>query len=527
MAVYSRDNSDRENDERRRRGAGSPWYTGNSGGAGSRRLQEPMEMSLEDEEDYEEYVRSREKRYGSRSSAVERARAANSARRMADNSSSGSRTQESQYGSSSPDSRYGGPSSGSRTTAYRTSDSSSSGGPSSGGRSGDNRTDRSDGRGRSRQEPVMDQGPENGRNDQGGNGQNDQGRQKKRKGPGIFLRILFVLLLLVCIVGGFFFFKMRKVLNLQRVNSVDLEETLKLGISPQVKNNEKMKGYKNIALFGVDSRSGDLLEGDNRSDSMMVCSIHEETGEIRLVSVYRDTILEVGDGYYTKANSAYALGGPAQAINMLNQNFDLNIVDFVTVGFEGLAHTIDALGGIEIQIDEEEREYLNQYVHDMHLELGTEDTPVEESGTVLMNGIQATAYSRIRYTAGDDFKRAERQRTVLQKTLDKARESGPTALVAVANNVVGDMATSLSTAELLNLIMKASNLELAGTGGLPQEEYRGFGSTYEDGEFILPLNLEENICWLHSFLFGEENYIISEEAAERNEYIRNNFQPYY
>ena len=489
MAVYSRDNSDRENDERRRRGAGSPWYTGNSGGAGSRRPQEPMEMSLEDEEDYEEYVRSREKRYGSRSSAVERARAANSARRTADNSSSG--------------------------------------GPSSGSRSGDNRTDRSDGRGRSRQEPVMDQGPENGRNDQGGHGQNDQGRQKKRKGPGIFLRILFVLLLLVCIVGGFFFFKMRKVLNLQRVNSVDLEETLKLGISPQVKNNEKMKGYKNIALFGVDSRSGDLLEGDNRSDSMMVCSIHEETGEIRLVSVYRDTILEVGDGYYTKANSAYALGGPAQAINMLNQNFDLNIVDFVTVGFEGLAHTIDALGGIEIQIDEEEREYLNQYVHDMHLELGTEDTPVEESGTVLMNGIQATAYSRIRYTAGDDFKRAERQRTVLQKTLDKARESGPTALVAVANNVVGDMATSLSTAELLNLIMKASNLELAGTGGLPQEEYRGFGSTYEDGEFILPLNLEENICWLHSFLFGEENYIISEEAAERNEYIRNNFQPYY
>ena len=489
MAVYSRDNSDRENDERRRRGAGSPWYTGNSGGAGSRRPQEPMEMSLEDEEDYEEYVRSREKRYGSRSSAVERARAANSARRMADNSSSG--------------------------------------GPSSGSRSGDNRTDRSDGRGRSRQEPVMDQDPENGRNDQGGHGQNDQGRQKKRKGPGIFLRILFVLLLLVCIVGGFFFFKMRKVLNLQRVNSVDLEETLKLGISPQVKNNEKMKGYKNIALFGVDSRSGDLLEGDNRSDSMMVCSIHEETGEIRLVSVYRDTILEVGDGYYTKANSAYALGGPAQAINMLNQNFDLNIVDFVTVGFEGLAHTIDALGGIEIQIDEEEREYLNQYVHDMHLELGTEDTPVEESGTVLMNGIQATAYSRIRYTAGDDFKRAERQRTVLQKTLDKARESGPTALVAVANNVVGDMATSLSTAELLNLIMKASNLELAGTGGLPQEEYRGFGSTYEDGEFILPLDLEENICWLHSFLFGEENYIISEEAAERNEYIRNNFQPYY
>lgn len=89
------------------------------------------------------------------------------------------------------------------------------------------------------------------------------------------------------------------------------------------------------------------------------------------------------------------------------------------------------------------------------------------------------------------------------------------------------MATSLSTTELLNLIMKASSLELAGTEGLPREEYRGFGSSYEDGEFILPLDLEKNVCWLHSFLFGEESYIISEEAEERNEYIRNNFQPYY
>ena len=520
MAVYSRGNSDRENDKNRRRGTGSQRHLENNEGAGGRRSQEPVELSLEDEEDYEEYVRSREKIYGSRSSAVERARAVNSARRMsgsrgADSSSfSGNRGADSPSFSGGPVSDN--PSSGKRAAGSRAADSSSS----SGSRAEDTRESRGKGPERTLGEPGADREAE-------GEGGKKQKQKKKSGGLGIFLRILAVLFLLVCIAGGFIFFKMRKVLNLQRVNSVYLEETLKLGISPQVKNNEKMKGYKNIALFGVDSRSGDLLDGDNRSDTIMICSINEETGEIRLVSVYRDTILDVGDGYYTKANTAYALGGPAQAINMLNQNFDMNILDFVTVGFEGLAHTIDALGGIEIEIDEEEREYLNQYVHDMHIELGTENIPVEESGNVLLNGIQATAYSRIRYTAGDDFKRAERQRTVLQKTLNKAREAGPATLVDVANNVVGDMATSLSTTELLNLIMKASSLELAGTEGLPREEYRGFGSSYEDGEFILPLDLEENVCWLHSFLFGEESYIISEEAEERNEYIRNNFQPYY
>ena len=344
-------------------------------------------------------------------------------------------------------------------------------------------------------------------------------RRKKRGILGILLRLFVIVLLLLVIVGGILFYKVRDVLEMQRVNSVDLEEQLLPGISSKVKNDELMQGYLNIALFGVDSRSGDLLEGDNRSDSIMICSIHEKTGQIKLVSVYRDTMLEVGDGYYTKANTANALGGPAQAITMLNRNLDLNILDFVTVGFEGLAHTIDALGGIELEIDEEEREYLNQYVHDMHVELGTEDTPVEETGLVRVTGIQATAYSRIRYTAGDDFRRAERQRTVLEKTLEKAKEASPATLVEVANSVVGDMATSLSSGEIVGLILKAQSLELAGTGGLPQEDYRGFGNTWEDGDYVLPLTLADNVRWLHAFLFGEEDYILSEEAAMRSDYI--------
>lgn len=348
-------------------------------------------------------------------------------------------------------------------------------------------------------------------------------KRRKRGFLGILLRVLLVMVLLLVIAAGILAFRMRDVLDMQRVNSVDLEEKLRPGISSQVNNDERMQGYTNVALFGVDSRSGDLLEGDNRSDTIMIASINDETGEIRLVSVFRDTMLNVGEDYYTKANAAYALGGPVQAINMLNRCLDMNIVDFVTVGFEGLAHTIDALGGIEIEIDEEERGYLNQYLHDMHIELGTDDTPVEETGVVSVTGIQATAYSRIRYTAGDDFKRAERQRTVLEKTLEKAKAASPTKLVDVANNVVGDMATSLSSKEIVGLIMKAGSLDLSGTGGIPQEEYRAFGENPEDGSYVLPLTLGDNVRWLHGFLFGEEDYQLSEEASAIDEYIQNNY----
>ncbi|MBQ2641856.1 MAG: LCP family protein [Lachnospiraceae bacterium] len=447
--------------------------------------------SWEDEEDYEEFARARDKKYGNRRPAARGDRAQGpAARQGAQNRGGAQNSRPARAGSSAGDPRRGSGATGAGSDPRRGGSATGAGGRTS------------------------SPGPEK--------------KKKKKKGFfGIILRLLLILVLLVVIVGGILAFRMRDMLRMQRVNSVDLEEQLQSGIAWQVRNDEIMKGYTNIALFGVDSRSGDLLDGDNRSDTIMIASINKETGEIRLVSVYRDTMLNVGDDYYTKANTAYALGGPERAINMLNLCFDMNIVDFVTVGFEGLAHTIDALGGIELEIDEEEREYLNMYVHDMSVELGTDDTPVEETGTVLVTGIQATAYSRIRYTAGDDFKRAERQRIVLEKTLQKAKQASPTTLVDVANNVMGDMATSLSSKELMSLILKAGSLELADTGGLPREEYRAFGENYEDGSFILPLTLEDNVKWLHEFLFDQEDYQLSDEASSVDTYLQNNFWPAY
>lgn len=134
-----------------------------------------------------------------------------------------------------------------------------------------------------------------------------------------------------------------------------------------------MSGYRNVALFGVDARDKSLGKG-NRTDTIIVASINETTKEVKLVSVYRDTYLNIGNDSYNKANSAYAKGGPLQAINMLNMNLDLNITDYVTVGWAGVADTIDALGGVEIDVDESEINHLNNYQVETSKSLGNRIT---------------------------------------------------------------------------------------------------------------------------------------------------------
>ena len=339
-------------------------------------------------------------------------------------------------------------------------------------------------------------------------------RQKKRHHP---IRNFFLILLALIIgaaAGGLMY--MRSLM--QTVNSVDLEESLQSSIHPSVLADETMKGYQNIALFGVDSREQDLLGGDNRSDTIMICSINKKTGKIKLVSVYRDTLLDIGGGEFRKCNAAYAYGGPQQAIAMLNSNLDLNITDFVTVGFEGLADTIDALGGIDLEITDEEMEYMNSYMEDMYDELGIDYEEVTDSGMQHLSGIQATAYCRIRYTEGDDFKRAQRQRTVLSLTMEKAKKANPLQLARAAGSVLGEMATSLKAGELLRVILLARTMDLTDSTGFPSEEDRTF-ATVNGESCVIPYYLTTNVITLHSTLFGQDDYEPSSVVQENTEII--------
>lgn len=270
-------------------------------------------------------------------------------------------------------------------------------------------------------------------------------------------------------------------------------------------------GYRNIALFGVDSREGELGKG-TRSDSMIIASINQDTQEIKLISVFRDTYLNLSNDTYNKCNAAYAKGGPEQAISMLNANMDLNITDYVTVGFGGLIDAINALGGIEIDVTESEISHLNNYQLCMAEEMGVSYIPVEKSGKQLLNGMQATAYCRIRYTKGDDFRRAERQRDVLSAMMTKAKGASVSELTDVVNAVLPQVETSLGVNEILSVLGSVAGYDVVVSDGFPFEEFRVGANVGSKGSCVIPNDLEENVIHLHELLYPEEQYTPSKQV---------------
>ncbi len=278
------------------------------------------------------------------------------------------------------------------------------------------------------------------------------------------------------------------------------------------------KGCRNIALFGVDARDGDLGKG-TRSDTIMIASINLDTHEIKLVSVYRDTYLNLGNDSYNKCNGAYAKGGPEQAITMLNMNLDMDITDYVTVGFSGLIEAIDALGGIEIEVTEEEINHLNNYQLCMAEEMGVDYIPVTEPGKQTLNGMQATAYCRIRYTKGDDFKRAERQRNVLGAMILKAQDASLASLKDAVKAVLPSINTSLGVNEIISVLGTVAEYNVVASEGFPFEGERAPANIGSKGACIVPTTLEENVLMLHELLYTDENYTPSKQVKELSEEI--------
>ena len=273
-----------------------------------------------------------------------------------------------------------------------------------------------------------------------------------------------------------------------------------------------VKGYRNIALFGVDSRSGALGKG-TRSDSIMIASINQDTQEIKLISVYRDTFLNLGNDSYNKCNAAYAQGGPEQAISMLNMNLDLDITDYVTIGFGGLIDAVDAIGGIEMEITETEISHLNNYQLSMAKEMGVDYIPIKQSGMQLLNGMQATAYCRIRYGGGDDFRRAERQRNVLYAMMNKAKSASISELTEMVNAILPEVQTSLGLNEILSVLGSAAGYEVVASDGFPFEDSRTGAKMGSKGDCIIPDDLEENVIALHEMLYSERDYEPSRQVV--------------
>lgn len=337
---------------------------------------------------------------------------------------------------------------------------------------------------------------------------NSRREQEKKKRRRIILFIVEIVILLIMVVVLY------GVMSAEKTGKVELKEE-DIIINDTVKEAEEttMKGYRNIALFGVDSTTGALTK-NTRSDTIMIASINQDTGECKLVSVYRDTYLNLSNDSYNKCNSAYAKGGPEMAISMLNMNLDMNITDFVTVGFAGLTDTIDALGGVYIDVDDAEISHLNNYQLCIAEDLKRSYTPVTSTGYQLLDGLQATGYCRIRYTAGDDFKRAERQREVLSAVADQAKKASATQLVNTANSVFEEVYTSLDLAEIVEILGDVGKYYISDTAGFPTEEHRATGTIGSKGSCVIPTDLEQNVTWLHEFLFEAEDYTPSAMVKE-------------
>ncbi len=315
-------------------------------------------------------------------------------------------------------------------------------------------------------------------------------RRNRRRKRAILLA--FEVIILVMLLGTAYV--MAKYDKFQTV-AIDTEDI-------EINEGAEKEGYTTIALFGGDSRDGQLEEGTH-ADTMIIVSIDNQTKEIRMASIYRDTLLQQMDQKYNKANYAYFHGGPKEAINMLNKNLDLDIEDYVTVDFKALVDTIDLLGGIDIEIKEEEVDEINEYMWETAEVAGTEQDLISHAGEQHLDGTQAVTYARIRSTAGGDYTRTERQRLVVEKLFEKVIHTNLGTINEIIDTVFPQVSTSFGLNEIIGLAAGMTEYELGDSTGFPFDKTDGI--TYEKaGSVVVPVGLKENVEQLHEFLYPKE-----------------------
>ena len=282
---------------------------------------------------------------------------------------------------------------------------------------------------------------------------------------------------------------------------------------------EVMEEYTNIALFGLDTRQAGSLGKGNRSDTIMIASINNDTKDVKIVSVYRDSYLNLANDKYRKCNEAYSIGGPEQAVAMLNMNLDMKIDYYMSVDFLAVSEVVDLLGGIEIDVDQYEIEHLNNYTVETAKVTGKSTKKLTSPGLQKLDGVQATSYCRIRYTQGDDFKRTERQREVLETIAAKARTMSASQLDSIVKAVFPMCATNMTVDQLLGFAADALSYEIKGTTGFPFDVVTD--SVGSAGSCVIPVDMEKNVVQLHKYLFGAEEYTPSPTVEKISDKIKN------
>jgi len=324
-------------------------------------------------------------------------------------------------------------------------------------------------------------------------------KRKARRRKRAFFMIMEFLILFILLAVGYVMVKYGKIqLNVFGDGDIKFNDGV------------KQEGYTTIALFGGDSREGQL-EAGTHADTIIVASIDNETKEIKLMSIYRDTLVQEADGNLKKANNAYFQGGPQEAINMLNRNFDLDVEHYVTVDFKALADTIDLLGGIEVDVTEEEATEMNRYIGETGMVVEKDAIHVT-GGMQTLDGVQAVTYARIRKNVGGDYARTERQRYVIQQVMTKAKQTDLVTINSIIDKVFPQVSTSFTLGELIKLAAGVMQYELGETAGYPFEH---IDSSIEGvGSVVVPLGVSENVEEMHAFLYEKDEYTVSQTVLD-------------
>lgn len=343
-------------------------------------------------------------------------------------------------------------------------------------------------------------------------------------------KILFAveIIVLLLFIGGLYVYGQLNS-KLDKINQPVLDDS-KIKVNQEVQDSidsqeSTLTGYTTYALFGIDHRDKNTALGGENSDTIIIASVNNDTKDVKLVSVYRDTLLNLGNDTYSKANAAYAYGEAEQAITMLNTNLDLNISEYATVNFNALTTIIDDLGGLDMDMSYAEIVHMNNYCVETSEETGKDYTPIELPDRpddieavqyhYHLNGVQATSYCRIRYTASLDMGRTERQRRVIQMIVSKAKSAGLGKIFKIMDDVFSMVTTSMTKDEILQLLPTLIGYSVDDTTGFPTS----YKFSNVKGSIIVPTTLETNVIELHKFLYGDEAYTPSATVKANSEKI--------
>lgn len=359
--------------------------------------------------------------------------------------------------------------------------------------------------------------------------------RRRRRRRILFGVEIFVLVLLG--VGLFGYMWLNNVMERMRPEELD---TSKIQVNSEVQQNiEAMSGSQIIAVAGLDARGAAIdpeddvkdLRNSQNSDTIILVCIDHDNKEIRMVSVMRDTWMNMetpGQGYdFAKANSAYNRGGPEAMLSMLNTNLDLAIEDYVSVDWKVLADVIDVLGGLDIEMRNAECVWANDYNKEVSAAQGVEYEPIEYNEEEdneyrevhHLTGSQAVSYARIRHGGGDDSLRTARQRQVINLMMEKVKKS-PDKIPAIIDTAADNITTSLSSSEMLQLAYSAVTYTMGTSYAYPFELV--YGEHVKDAlgeDVVIPVTLYNNVTELHEYLYPGVSYTPSSVIEDYNYYI--------